>query len=325
MDNNTKNMIMNEIEHRAILFKKKSNVQYTIRCPFCGDSNKNLRDMHCYIKCDYMNPDEPIKYNCFLCNRGGTNISKLLKAMGADPNIINMAASNINNRIELIKSSNINVITDNPDMDSPQVDFINKRLGKGLTYEDFAKFRIIWDMSQIRQFITDVRKLNTLPTNRDRINFISDNKSMILSRSLQEDGSESQWRKITLFNNSKSFYVIQATLDLFTSDTITINIAEGVLDIISAYKNFNTGDNSVYIASLGSNYISALNYLILKGFIGKNINVVIYIDHNIDKNSLFNDIKRYKWMFKRIKVYENIKYKDIGVIIEKIKLREVLV
>ena len=299
MDNNTKNMIMNEIEHRAILFKKKSNVQYTIRCPFCGDSNKNLRDMHCYIKCDYMNPDEPIKYNCFLCNRGGTNISKLLKAMGADPNIINMAASNINNRIELIKSSNINVITDNPDMDSPQVDFINKRLGKGLTYEDFAKFRIIWDMSQIRQFITDVRKLNTLPTNRDRINFISDNKSMILSRSLQEDGSESQWRKI--------------------------NIAEGVLDIISAYKNFNTGDNSVYIASLGSNYISALNYLILKGFIGKNINVVIYIDHNIDKKSLFNDIKRYKWMFKRIKVYENIKYKDIGVMIEKIKLREVLV
>lgn len=322
MDNNTKSMIMDEIERKAILFKKISGVQYTIRCPFCGDSGKNLKDMHCYVKCDYTNPDEPIKYNCFLCNRGGRNVSKLLKALNANPDIITLAGSMINNRIEMIKSSDINVITDNPNMDSPQVKFINRRLGDGLTYEDFAKFRIIWDMNQIRSYITDVRKLNTLPNNTNRINFISDNKSMILSRSFEESDI-SQWRKVQLFNNSKSFYIMQTTLDLFTSDTITINIAEGILDIISAYKNFNTGDNSVYIASLGSNYMSALNYLIMKGFIGKNINVVIYIDHKIDKVSLFKEIKRHKWMFNSIKVYENTKYKDIGVRIEKIKLREV--
>ena len=323
MNSEIKSIIMREIENKAIRFKKISNVQYRIRCPFCGDSDKNPHDMHCYIKCDFSNPDEGIKYNCFLCNKGGNYIYNLLKALNADQKITDIARSSVVNTIGDIKESSIS-ITASPDMNSPQVKFINERLGEGLTYEDFSKFRIIWNMNEIRRYISDKRKLNTLPNNFNRINFLSDNKSMILSRSFIEDSKESQWRKFPLFEDTgRSFYVIETTIDLFTSDIIILNIAEGILDILSAYKNFNYSNNSVYISSLGSNYISALQYMIMKGLIGKNIIVNIYIDHNIDEKRLFSDIKKYKWLFKTIKVYKNIKYKDIGINIEKIKLMEV--
>lgn len=326
MDNTIKKIIMEEIENKALLFDKRSDVQYRIRCPLCGDSSKNPRDMHCYIKCDYRNPDENIKYNCFLCNRGGESagqLSKLLKALNADQSVLDLVNSSVANRIGSIKTSNIDIITNTPIMDSPQVEFLSNRLGQGFTYDDISRFRIIWNMSDIRKYITDTRKLNTLPNNTNRINFITDNKSMILSRSFLEDEKESQWRKIQLFQNTKSFYLIQATVDLFTSDNIIINIAEGVLDILSAYKNFDRGPNSVYIASLGSNYISALQYLMMKGFVGKNIDVIIYIDQGIDHRSLLNGLKKYRWLFGKIKVYQNIKYKDIGTKMDKIKLMEV--
>lgn len=323
MDNNVKMRMMTEIENKSNMFKKLSNVQYRIRCPFCGDSSKRPTDAHCYIKCDLSNPDEEIKYNCFLCNKGGSNVYKLLKALDADSDILDLVSYSLNNRIGSIKTSNINVMTSNPIMDSPQVRFINERLGYGLTYDDFARFRIIWDMNEIVKYITDVRKLNTLPNNTNRINFLSDNKSMIMSRSFIEDAKESQWRKINLFQNSKSFYVIQSTLDIFTADVIVINIAEGILDILSAYKNFNDGPNSVFISSLGSNYISALNYMMMKGFVGKNINVNIYIDHGINEKLLISEIKRFKWIFGKIRILKNVRYKDIGVTPDKIKLVEV--
>lgn len=325
MGNDTKRQIMTEIELKGEQFAKKSNVQYVIRCPFCGDSQKKLTDAHCYIKCDYNNPDEEIKYNCFLCNRGGYVGVKFLKALNVNPQVIDLVRGKRHNTIGSMREASIDIIAGEPVMNSPQIKFLTQRLGEGFTVDDYRRFRIIWNMGEVRKFLYDEKLLNTLPNNLSRINFISDNKSMLLSRSFIEDSNESQWRKIQLFNTgSRSFYMIQSTLDLFTSDVITVNIAEGILDILSAYKNFNAGPNSVYIASLGSSYLSALDYMIAKGFIGKNIDVRIYIDHGIDENSLCRKLKEYKWLFKSIKVFKNIKYKDIGVRVENILLKEVM-
>lgn len=324
MNNYLKKQIMEEIERKSERFEKKSDIQYRIRCPLCGDSTKNPTSMHCYIKCDYSDPNENIKFNCFLCNRGGSVGSKFLSALGADKSIIDAIIHNRNNSIGSIKEASVDIITGTPVMNSPQINYIEKRLGPGLTIDDYQKFKIIWDMNKVIKYISDERTRNTMPNNLHGISFLSDNKSMLISRSFIDDSSESQWRKIKLFNvNGPSFYTIQTTIDLFTSEIITINIAEGIMDILSAYKNFNTGPNSVYIASLGSNYISALNYMIAKGFVGKNIDVNIYIDWDVDEKMLIHMLKKYRWEFRKIKVYKNIKFKDIGVRIEDIKLMEV--
>ena len=207
-------------------------------------------------------------------------------------------------------------------MNSPQVRYIERRLGKGLKFEDYQKFKIVWDINNLLPFISRDHTKNSLPSNNESISFLSDDKSVLLTR-LFEDQGDIRWKKVRLMNSdNKSFYVIASTLDLFTKDNITVNIAEGVIDVLSIYKNFNDGPNSIYVASLGSDYIAAVDYAIAKGFIGTNINIKIYIDQDQNEKILLRGLKKYKWIFNNIFVYRNILDKDVGVTIDRINLEE---
>lgn len=322
-----KQLIMNEIESHSSVFRKVSPIQYRIRCPICGDSQKNLRDAHCYIKCGY-DPTEPILFNCFKCNSSGRVTSSFLEKLGIDTMKLGKVVDKLDkfhyNRIPTLKNSDVNILTGVPVMNSLQVDYIEWRLGKGFTYEDYDRFKIVWDMDSVIQYITSDKVRNSLPTNSTSISFISDDKSMMLSRLCSKSKSdESEWRKISIYpSQNRSFYTIKSTFDLFTHDMITINIAEGVFDVMSIYKNFNGGDNSAYIATLGSDYTSGVDYAIAKGLIGTNVNVNIYIDSDIDVKYVKSQLKRYRWIFNKISIFKNILYKDIGVPIDRIKLVE---
>lgn len=316
-----KHQILSEIERNVDVFRKVNNIQYRIRCPICGDSQKNPKDAHCYIKCSD-DPAEPLLYNCFKCNSGGIVDEEFLSKLGINKSLSSQLSKQRYSKIGTIKKMNIDIVTGNPILNSPQTRYIENRLGQGFNYDDYERFKIIWNMNEIRKHISDQRILNTLPSMNDSISFISDDRSCILIRSFYDD--ESRWRKVKILNtNSKSFYTIKSTLDLFTSEMITVNIAEGIMDILSIYKNFNDGINSVYIAALGSDYISALDYMMMKGFVGENIVVKIYVDSDIDVKSLKYRLKKYKWLFDKIIIMENIRFKDVGVTIDKIKLIEI--
>ena len=318
MTNDIKQRVLDEIQNHSTVFKKVNNIQYRIRCPICGDSQTDLRDSHCYIKCDFNNPTEPLLYNCFKCNESGKVTSSFLKKLGIKSDLVNKIDHQRFNKIGSIVKTNVDLITGNPIMDSNQIKYIEHRLGAGFTFDDYDKFKIIWDMNTILPYITNQRVRNTIPSNNDSISFLSDDKSVLLVRSFSNEGD--RWRKITLFSSgNKSFYTIKTTLDLFTQDNIVVNIAEGVMDILSIYKNFND-NNSAYIATLGSDYISAIDYAISKGFIGNNIIIKIYIDNDVNERSLKYQLKKYKWIFGSILIYKNIKSKDVGVTIDKIKL-----
>ena len=316
-----KHQILAEIENNVDVFRKVNSIQYRIRCPICGDSQKNPKDAHCYIKCSD-DPGEPLLFNCFKCNAGGVVDKTFLNKLGLKSNLTSQLSKQRYSKIGTIKKLNIDVVTGTPVLNSPQTRYIEDRLGTGFEYDDYDRFKIIWNMNEIKNHINDIRILNTLPSSNDSISFISDDRSCILIRSFYNE--DNRWRKIKILNsNTKSFYTIKSTLDLFTSDTITVNIAEGIMDIISVYKNFNDGSNSVYIASLGSDYISALEYMMMKGFVGKNIEVKIYIDSDIDDRSFKYKLKKFKWLFKKISIFKNIKSKDVGVQLNQIKLIEI--
>lgn len=318
----TKNELLDEILRCSPVHKKINNYQYRIRCPICGDSKKDPNDSHCYIKCSY-DPTEPILYNCFLCNSNGRVGKWFLEKMGAPKKVIESVMNQRCNRIPSISSTNVEILTGDPIMDSPQVKYIENRIGKGFTCEDYDKFKIVWDMNNIREHITDRKVLNTLPSNHNSISFISDDKSVMMTRTFLSSENDHQWRKIRIIpGDHYSYYIIKATMDIFTSDKIYVNIAEGIFDIISVYRNFNDGPNSVFIAALGSDYISTLNYAISKGFIGSNIIVKVYMDNGINESQLVSNLKKYKWMFDSIYLYKNIIGKDVGEKIEKIKLQE---
>jgi len=252
--NDIKQRVLDEIQNHSTVFKKVNSIQYRIRCPICGDSQKDLNDSHCYIKCDFNNPTEPLLFNCFKCNESGKVTSSFLRKLGIKSDLINKIDNQRFNKIGSITKTNIELITGVPVINSKQIAYIEHRLGNGFTLEDFDKFKIIWDMNSVFPYITNQRIKNTMPSNNDSITFLSDDKSVLLTRSFSDEGD--RWRKITLFSSgNKSFYTIKTTLDLFTQDSIIINIAEGVMDVLSIYKNFND-ENSAYIATLGSDYIS---------------------------------------------------------------------
>lgn len=315
-----KHQIINEIQQKVNVFKPVPPIRYRIRCPYCGDSPKNPRDAHCYIKCS-PDPSEPLQFKCFLCNRKGRVRKDFLDLLGVDPKLSEQIDRQKYNRISAFReNTDLKMIIGEPNLASRQVKYIEGRLGTGFTFDDYDRFKIIWDMKGIYDHITDQRVINTMPSNIDSISFLSDDKSMILNRSFQE---EYRWRKVKLFpNDVTSFYTIKATLDLFTKDPIVVNIAEGIFDVLSIYKNFTDIPNSVHIATLGSDYTAAVDYAISKGFIGSNIILKIYYDSNISGKKVASQLKQYKWAFGGIFLYRNIIGKDVGVKREEIILSE---
>lgn len=319
MNNDIKSKIITEIEKHVDVFHKVSPIRYRIRCPFCGDSQSDPRDSHMYLMCNN-DPTTPILYYCFKGNcgaRGAVN-KEFLDKLGIQINGIEKFANQNFNRVSYIKKTNIDVITGKPIINSPQIKYIEDRLGDGFTLDDYDRFKIIWDMNSLLPYITDIRLKHTLPSNNNSITFLSDDKSTILTRFFRT--SEPRWRRCKLFKlDNKTCYTIKTTLDLFTKEKIIINIAEGIFDILSVYKNFNDENNSVHIATLGSDYESGIIYTIGSGFVGSNIIIKIYIDSNIDVGILKNKIKKYNWLFGKILIIKNIKSEDFGTTLDNIK------
>lgn len=318
-----KTEILDEILKCSPVHRKVNGEMYRIRCPICGDSQKNQNDMHCYIKCSN-DPNEPLLYICFLCNSKGRINKWFLDKLGASPKVSKSLQETTYNRLPSIKTSDVEILTGKPIMNSPQVEYIERRLGHGFIEEDYDRMKIVWDMNLVSQYIRDQKTKNTLPNNRDSISFISDDKTAMLSRTFLDSSKLGhQWRKIRILSTSThSYYAIKTQIDLFSKDLLYVNIAEGIFDILSVFKNFNDGANSVFFAALGSDYISTLEYIIAKGFIGTNVIVKIYIDQGIREKELFNNLKKFKWMFNTIYVYKNVMGKDVGERLETIKLQE---
>lgn len=310
---------MNRLEGVCPVFIRVTPTQYRVRCEFCGDSQKNLKDAHMYIKCGY-DPTEPILYHCFKCNTSGKINKKFLDAYSISIDGLDLDEG-IYNRISF-KHSNIELATGNYIPDSPQVDYIEHRLGEGFTIDDYNKFKIVWDMDYIKPYITDTKILYTLPSNRNSISFISDDKSTLLIRFFN---NIDRWRKIKLFPSDKSFYTIKSNIDLFTKNNIDIHITEGVFDILSIYKNFTNTDESIYIAVLGSDYESGLLHVIRNGIVGTNASVKIYIDQDIDEKYIKYTMKKYKWLYNDIFIYKNIKSHDFGTTLNNINYIEIRV
>ena len=317
MDATTKKKVMTELENKAVNFSSVGGSQYRIRCPVCGDSNKRDTAAHCYIKCDYDNPGEPILYNCFRCNAHGMVNNKFLEGLGIDPIIKNDHA---HYNVFYQKANDIEMNLGEVDLKSPQALYINHRLKTHFDKEDFQRFRIVWSVESLKKSLWDQQVIKRIPTNYEAISFISEDHSTILSRFFDE--KIGRWMKMS-FNRSKphkSIYNIHTTIDLFNMDKqITVYIAEGILDAISLYGMYGA-ENNVYIAVLGSNYIDGMDYLMRRGILGHNVDVVVVADNDIHLPSLKQRLKAYKWMYNSISVCVNVMEKDVGVPVDQIKL-----
>ena len=316
---NIKEEILLELEKKASMFKKVSPIRYRMRCPFCGDSQSDPRKAHLYIKCEE-DPTSPMLYYCFKGNCGAKGIvdQEFLDKFDIHIKGIEVFDRGKYKKLSTFKNQNIELVVGTP-FPSKQTRYVESRLGKGFDYEDYDKFKIIWDFEKLKEYIRDDRTKNTLPSNNDSISFLSEDKSFLLTRFF--DG-EQRWRKNKLFSsNNRLLYTIKSMIDIFTEDEIVVNIAEGIFDVLSIYKNFSS-ENGIYIATLGSDYSVGMDYVIDKGIFGENVTVKIFMDDDIQRSFLRKTLKRFKWLFKEIHIVRNLKYKDVGTILDQIELSE---
>lgn len=332
----------------GIYTRRINNTEIRTRCPFCGDSTKNENTGHFYI---HINTEDnyPIQYHCFLCESGGVLQPSALNLLDIDdPSLKSGLSTLCKTSTKLDKKGMINEVQMTtfdyklPDIKiGPKTQYIEDRLGlKGLPEEEFKKMKVI---TSLRDFciLNKIKKL-TCPNNiafklEDKyVGFLSYGNSHILFRDITNT-EELRWVKYPITQESSAnriFYSMASEIDIFTKDEITINLAEGVLDILSANYNLGyDGPNILNLCVSGKYYDSLILFLVNLGFVGSNITINIFADndHTFNKKNKNGTttieyyqkiLKNYKHLFGKIYVWYNLMSKDIGVPRDQIKLQK---
>lgn len=278
------------------------------RCQYCPDS-KDKRHGHFYISIP-QNENEPSLFNCYKCHSSGVVTNKTLLEWGIyDYNVgIDIINHNkkimsnpknfyMNNNIKYnIKYTNITI----DDLSKYKLDYINKRLGLNLSFDDCIRFKIVLNLNDIifennLKYTRDGRVVELL--DNSFIGFLSSNNAFLNMRRIVEKelpfGLNKRYVNYNLFNkidNTHRFYIIPTNIDLL--QPINLHISEGPFDTLGIYFNLRNciNDNSVYSNIGGSGYKGIIKYFINTLKI-PNININIYPDSDIDNYILYDILK----------------------------------
>lgn len=340
-----KQNFINSLYERGEYIKQVNDVEYRTRCPFCGDSQKNLNTGHLYIKVN-IEDNFPIVYHCFKCEESGVVNSEFLNIM--DIRDINLKSSIISLNKTTDKMSSHKFLYGQKimqfDYEVPdivrgkKIQYIENRLGVSFSDDELMKMKVI---PSLREFLlhNGIKKLQ-MPTKwceklEDHyVGFLTFGGSHILFRDITEK-EEYHWIKYPVNDESKqcrAFYSIQSDIDIFTKDKLTINLSEGILDILSAYKNLGySNPNTMNIAVCGKHYVSILSTLLNMGFVGDNIELNIFSDNDSVFNNKNNNpttveyfvklLSHIKNLYGEVNIYYNTISKDIGIQKDKIALK----
>lgn len=308
----------------------------TMRCPLCGDSTKNPRSTHFYILLNPETPNTLIRYYCHKCHGSGIVTHETLMEWGLYDSAINVSLSEFNKKAVKEKENsqflskdvyNLNnkFILDN-ELSRYKLDYINKRLGINLDYNEILKNKIVLNLGDL----LDYNKIYTYTRDQSILQQLNDNFIGFISR----DNAFINMRKVTdnpvhknidkryinysifgKFDNSNKYYVLPSNVDLTNPRRIRLNLAEGPFDILSAYYNLcNQSHHSIYTAIGGSGYLNLIKKFIIRDKLSY-IEVHIYIDNDV-KDYVVRNIRDYLSVFNiPLYIHRNMKQgeKDFGV------------
>lgn len=348
--NNNGNIKQNFIDalfSRDVYTHSVNDVQFRTRCPFCGDSD-NQNTGHLYIRAN-VEDNFPMVYHCFKCSESGVVDGELVQLLDiADPDLLSSVKS-LNKTSDNVKGNKfingerlISFNYERPDVSTNdnKLIYIENRLGKKLSETDIDNMKIVTSLKDFIQ-INNIKEI-TMDNYSCRkledhyVGFLSFGSSYILFRDIS--GREKiSWVKYPITKSSKQsrvFYSMSSSIDIYSKDSLVINMAEGVMDILSVYKNLGySGENVMNIAVCGKHYQTILSILLQMGFVGSNITVNIFSDNDAEFNRKKNNtpttvnwfskvLERHKHLYGNINIYYNTINKDVGVPIDKISLKK---
>lgn len=340
---------ISRIKSRDVWYKDVDNVRLRTRCPYCGDSKKNKNTGHLYI---YYNPNEesPILCKCFKCDIAGVIDKELTEALGIYDDTLWNEYTNLKRgfiSVENIKYTGIkgfryfDMKLPEVNMNNPKLKYIEDRLGIKLNKSDISKFKIVTSLKDFLNLNNITKYTQSIPMvdilDRDFIGFLSYGNSHLILRDLTNRYDKMKWTKYTvskLTSDNSCFYSINQEINIFDNREYTVNITEGIMDILSVYKNLGqSSDTCCNFANCGKNYNRLIEFLISKGVYGDCVTINIYSDNDskFNKTAYVEDttigyyrktFKKYKHLFKAINIYYNILDKDCGVPKSQIKLKK---
>lgn len=345
-----KKMIIDALYNREGYIKQTQNDknEYVLRCPYCGDSQKNLNTGHFYIHID-PEDNSPIVYHCFKCDISGILNNSLLDELGISDINLKSAVEKLNKSSDskeyskYIKGADFLYFKYNiPKKYShkKKIQYLEDRLGIEFTKDMLRECKVI---TSLKDFLLENNIPNVMCRKSEAnmiedcyIGFLSYGSSHIIFRKVDEKAYGYRWIKYPITKNSSKnriFYSIESLIDIYTKDTIEVNLTEGILDILSVKYNLqHNKDNTINISVCGKGFKTILGYLINLGIVGNNVKVNIFADNDDEFNSKSTnntDLLFFKKVFSKLKyvynsvyVYYNKNEKDVGVPLNQIILQK---
>jgi hypothetical protein len=205
--------------------------------------------------------------------------------------------------------------------------YIENRLGINISIEDLYDLKTVFN-------VKDMIRLNNIKSNAvmgkidlinsDYVGFMSCRNEFLVCRNTVAN-SNKRYEKYPIFyslDNTRQFYSIPNTIDLLTPDTIEINLAEGVFDILGIYYHIKKADkvNKIYAAICGSGFKNVIRYFINLGIFGDNVVLNIYSDSDKSIDYYSSIKKTLSVWFGKTNVFYNRLSHDYGVSKDKIEL-----
>lgn len=315
-----------------------SGKEIKMACPFCGDSKSDVHAASFYINIDKESKNF-LNYNCFRasCAMSGIVNDDFLSMIGFN-NYEYRKNINVFLQSKSIKvggtykhkesKSLTNIINSKSKSNDIKLEYINTRLGLKFTYEDVCKLKISLDPKELLDLNNIQIGSGYNETFKYGIGLISAYNDYLIVRDIRKSAKK-RYSNINIFNNYDNVtkaYFIPTKIDLLSTDTTCINIAEGVFDILGVKHNIKNNDNkfknNIYIAACGSNIVKTLFSVIRQyGLIDCKINIYSDADVDISKYESIRKLQKYIKKFD-VTVYYNERSKDYGVTKDLIKLNK---
>jgi hypothetical protein len=310
--------------------------EMAVRCMFCGDSKKDPRDMHLYIK---LSPDEngnaTFPFNCKLCGekRRIFSIRDIKTFTITNENLIayithlnktngnSIASANYNYIAKELKSSPITC-----DIEMKKK-YLYTRLGNTDICENPFKYKIILDLvsffkeNDLQPNYTDYDNVKKLlrKLHEHCIGFLSFDNTHINFREI--DGKIGtryiQYKiypekDIAKGGNTSGFYTIPGSLNSMESP-LTLVAAEGTFDILRIYFDFYKNKplhNTIFMSVANANgYIPCIEKFLAYGIMFDTIHV--YSDNDVALDT-YKQTLRPAVPDAKIIIHINTAYKDFG-------------
>lgn len=308
MNNDIKYKVIALLRTLSVCIENSAETQFTIRCPYCGDS-MNQNHAHFSIHID-VNSNDPMVYNCLKCPASGLLTTSVLEDLGLELSqdiytglkTFNKKIPHTNRFIQnQIENFKVPCYQEN-NLNDKKLNYLNERLGTNITYQDAQGLKILLNLFDFIKY----NDIKTIPNKKFRylqflndnyIGFLSTNNNCITMRKVTDVEFGMRYDKIILNPtnyNPCSFYSIPNSIDLMYTDDINIHIAEGTFDILSVYYNLMHQDkkNNFYYAACGFGLMSPIEYLIYNG-INTGLNIHIYSDSDkADQDHIQNLYKK---------------------------------